>query len=162
MQHRISIDDLLPLLCGIGFLQQRSNFRKQDCCVIGLRDKSVSTQHDAIQLVHIRVAACHKDDWHFGKCANLGAERKATGPRQFDVQQNQVWLFGFDPINHIRKIFRSRRFIAIALQQRFQFIPYQRIIFYYQYFFFHISLREKIIFYDIVAHAPIDICIRRI
>ena len=36
---------------------------------------------NAIQLVHIRVAACHKDDWHFGKCANLGAERKATGPR---------------------------------------------------------------------------------
>ena len=48
------MDDLLPLLCGIGFLQQRSNFRKQDCCVIGLRDKSVSAQHDAIQFVHIR------------------------------------------------------------------------------------------------------------
>ena len=35
MQHCISIDDLFPLLCGIGFLQQRSNFRKQDrCCLL--------------------------------------------------------------------------------------------------------------------------------
>ena len=143
MQHCISIDDLFPLLCGIGFLQQRSNFRKQDRCVIGLRNKSVSAQHDAIQFVHIRVAACHKDDWHFRKCANLGAERKATGSRQFDVQQNQMWLFSFDTVDRIRKILRSHRFIAIALQQRFQFIPYQRIIFYYQYFFFHISLRKK-------------------
>jgi len=81
MQHRISIGDLFPLLCGIGFLQQRSNFRKQDCCVIGLRDKSVSAQHDAIQFIHIRVAACHKNNRHLGKCANLGAERKAIGSR---------------------------------------------------------------------------------
>ena len=143
MQHRISIDNLIRLLCGIGFFQQRSNFRKQNRCVIGLRDKSVSAQHDAIQLVHIRVAACHKDDWYFGKCANLGAERKAADSRQLDVQQNQVWLLSFDPVDHIRKIFRSRCFIAVTLQQRFQFIPYQRIIFYYQYFFFHISLREE-------------------
>ena len=48
-----------------------------------------------------------------------------------------------DVIDQIRKILRGHRFIAVALQQRFQFIPYQRIIFYYQYFFFHISLREK-------------------
>ena len=41
----------------------------------------ITVSDNAIQLVHIRVAACHKDDWHFGKCANLGAERKATGPR---------------------------------------------------------------------------------
>ena len=51
MQHRISIDDLFPLLCGIDFFQQRSNFRKQDRCIIGLRDKSVSAQH--LSLIHI-------------------------------------------------------------------------------------------------------------
>ena len=36
------------MLGGIGFLQQGSDFCKQDRCVIGLRDKSVPTQHDAI------------------------------------------------------------------------------------------------------------------
>ena len=71
MQHRISIGDLFLLLCGIGFFQQRRNFRKQDRCVIGLRDKSVSAQHNAIQLVHIRVAACHKDNRYIGKTADL-------------------------------------------------------------------------------------------
>ena len=29
----------------------------------------------------IRVAACHKNNRHLGKCANLGAERKAIGSR---------------------------------------------------------------------------------
>ncbi len=83
--------------------------------MVWLRNKGVAAQHDTVEFVHIRVAACHKDDRHLGEGANLSAEGKSAGSRQFDVQQNQVRLFRLDLVNYIVKILRRGCFIAVTL-----------------------------------------------
>ena len=62
------------------------NLCQKDRCVIGLCDKSVSSQHNAVQLVHICIAAGHKDNGNL----KLLPDHRVPGVEHLDLRAGAV------------------------------------------------------------------------
>ena len=106
------------------------NLCQKDRCVIGLCDKSVSSQHNAVQLVHICIAAGHKDNGNLRKTPDLRANRESTDTWQFNVQKNQVRLIFPDLGSRISKVKGCFCFVAAALKENLKLLPDHRVVFY--------------------------------
>ena len=67
-KRQIPGEDLSGLGTGSRLSQQGGDLGQQDRRIVRLCDKGVPAQHDAVELVHVRVAAGDKDDRQVGDC----------------------------------------------------------------------------------------------
>ena len=149
MEHRSlpgkSLETFFLFRIGKRAIQQRRDLRQQDRDIVGLGDERVSACHDAVQLVHIRIARRYKDDGNVGKLSDPRTERKTALSRQPDIQKDQMRLRLLYHLHDVAGICRgarsenrftagsgargSRYQITVSRQKRLQFLSYFFIIF---------------------------------
>ena len=111
---------LAPVRCRVRPPQQRGDFGQQDGRIIRLGDEGVTAQHDAVQLVHVAVAAGDKHDGCLRNGPYLAAQRKTAGPGQFDVQQHKMGPISPELLGRPVKVGDSLGLIPRAGQQNLQ------------------------------------------
>ena len=112
--------DLSGLGTGSRLSQQGGDLGQQDRRIVRLCDKGVPAQHDAVELVHVRVAAGDKDDRQVGESPDLGADLKAAAPRELDVQEDEVGRKRPELLHRIRKVRNRFHLIPVSGQEVFQ------------------------------------------
>ena len=111
---------LAPVRCRVRPPQQRGDFGQQDSRIIRFGDEGVTAQHDAVQLIHVAVAAGYKDDRRLRNSPYLAAQRKTAGPGQFDVQQHKMGPIGPELLGRPLEVGDSLGLIPRAGQQNLQ------------------------------------------
>ena len=98
-----------------GSFQKRSDPCQKNRHIIGLGNKGIAAQHDAVQFIHIRIPAGNKNDRCGRKGPDAGTDSETVLSRQIDVQQQQMRLPFPDLLQSIRKISHSPHLIAVPL-----------------------------------------------